>query len=43
VDVRTLVVRGKVKRRGRHNGRRKNWKKAYIRVASGQNLNIYDV
>jgi large subunit ribosomal protein L23 len=42
-DVRTLVVRGKTKRHGRHYGKRKNWKKAYIRVASGQNLNIYDV
>lgn len=42
-DVRTLVVRGKTKRHGRHYGKRKNWKKAYIRVASGQHLNIYDV
>ncbi len=42
-DVNTLVVRGKTKRHGRHYGKRKNWKKAYVRVASGQTLNIYDV
>lgn len=42
-DVRTLIVRGKVKRHGRQFGKRRNWKKAYVSLASGQNLNIYDV
>lgn len=43
LDVRTSVVRGKVKRRGRSFGRRKNWKKAYVRVAAGQTINLFDL
>ena len=42
-DVRTLVVRGKIKRHGRHTGKRKNWKKAYVRLAEGESLNVYEV
>lgn len=42
-DVRTMVVRGKVKRSGRHFGKRRNWKKAYVRLAEGDALNIYEV
>lgn len=42
-DVRTLVVRGKVKRHGRHFGKRRNWKKAYVRLADGETLNVYEV
>ena len=42
-DVRTLVVRGKVKRHGRRFGKRKNWKKAYVRLAEGETLNVYEV
>lgn len=42
-DVRTAIVRGKVKRHGRFFGKRKNWKKAYIRLADGDSLNIYEV
>ena len=41
-SVRTLVVRGKVKRFGRHFGKRKNWKKAYVTVADGHSINIYE-
>jgi large subunit ribosomal protein L23 len=41
VDVRTLVVRGKIKRFGRHMGKRSNWKKAYITLAEGQSLPIF--
>lgn len=41
--VRTIVVRGKVKRHGRHFGKRKNWKKAYVRLNAGESLNLYDV
>ncbi len=39
--VRTLVVRGKVKRFGRHHGRRSNWKKAYVTLVDGDTLNFY--
>ena len=33
--VRTSHVRGKVKRMGRYQGRRPNWKKAWVRLAEG--------
>lgn len=42
VDVRTLIVRGKVKRFGRHYGKRPNWKKAYVKLADGDSLNFYE-
>jgi len=41
-DVRTLIVRGKLKRRGRHLGKRSNWKKAYVRLAEGHSLPLYE-
>jgi large subunit ribosomal protein L23 len=43
VDVRSvqvLNVRGKEKRFGRFTGRRRNWKKAYVRLAQGQEINF---
>ena len=33
-------VKGKAKRFGRFNGRRRNWKKAYVRLAAGQEINF---
>lgn len=36
--VRTLNVKGKTKRFGRFNGRRADWKKAYVTLAPGQEL-----
>ena len=39
--VRTMVVRGKVKRFGRHYGKRPNWKKAYVTVDGDEVLNVY--
>ena len=33
-------VKGKVKRFGRFMGRRRNWKKAYVRLAAGQEINF---
>ena len=33
-------VKGKKKRFGRFIGRRNNWKKAYVRVAEGQEINF---
>lgn len=41
-SVRTLVVPGKNKRFGRHYGRRADWKKAYVRLASGDSINFYE-
>ena len=40
--VRTIIVRGKNKRWGRHVGKRSNWKKAYVTVAEGQSLPVFD-
>ncbi len=40
--VRTLIVRGKIKRFGRHYGKRKNWKKAYVTLAEGNTINLYE-
>lgn len=33
-------VKGKEKRFGRFTGRRRNWKKAYVRLAAGQEINF---
>ncbi|HEX9569564.1 MAG TPA: 50S ribosomal protein L23 [Rhodospirillales bacterium] len=33
-------VKGKTKRFGRFMGRRRNWKKAYVRLAAGQEINF---
>ena len=41
-SVRTLVIRGKLKRFGRHFGKRKNWKKAYVTLSEGHSINIYE-
>ena len=39
--VRTMIVRGKTKRFGRHFGKRKNWKKAYVTLAEGETINVF--
>ncbi len=39
-SVQVLNVRGKEKRFGRWVGRRRNWKKAYVRLAQGQEINF---
>lgn len=41
-NVRTLIVRGKLKRFGRFHGKRKNWKKAYVTLADGHSINLYE-
>jgi len=35
-EVRIARVHGKVRRQGRHSGRRPDWKKAYVRLAAGE-------
>ena len=40
--VRTILMRGKTKRFGRHHGKRSNWKKAYITLAEGHSLNLFE-
>ena len=35
-DVRLFNVRGKVKRMGRYAGKRRDWRKAYVRLKDGE-------
>jgi large subunit ribosomal protein L23 len=35
-EVRLFNVRGKVKRMGRHSGKRRDWRKAYVRLKEGE-------
>ena len=35
-SVRTVQYEGKMKKRGRHEGRRPNWKKAYVTLRKGE-------
>lgn len=39
-DVNTLVVKGKKKGHGQRIGRRSDWKKAYVTLKEGQNLDF---
>ncbi len=41
-DVRTLVVRGKEKRMGRFSGRRPAWKKAFVTLKAGDNIEFFE-
>ena len=38
--VQISIVKGKEKRFGRFIGRRRGWKKAYVRLAAGQEINF---
>ncbi len=38
--VRTVNVKGKSKNFGKRQGKRKDWKKAYVKLAEGSTLNI---
>ena len=42
-DVQVVNCRGKVKRFGKDYGRRQNWKKAYVTLAKGQNIDFMGV
>ena len=39
-SVQVLSVKGKEKRFGRHMGKRRSWKKAYVCLAPGQEINF---
>jgi len=41
-DVQTMHVKGKVKRRGRTLGKRKDWKKAVVTLQSGQRIDFFE-
>ncbi len=40
VDVQVVNVKGKAKRFGAMRGRRSDWKKAYVRLAEGQDIDF---
>ncbi|MBW2192574.1 MAG: 50S ribosomal protein L23 [Deltaproteobacteria bacterium] len=40
--VRTLQVKGKVKRRGRILGKRRNWKKAIVTLMPGERIDFFE-
>lgn len=42
VDVRTMNYRGKARRVGRHIGRRPGYKKAIVKLAEGQQIDVYE-
>ena len=46
-DVRTAIYRGKrsvvMNRKGRFEGYKPNWKKAYVTLAEGETIDIFDV
>ena len=41
-DVRTLVMRGKTKRVGRFSGQRPSWKKAFVTLKPGDNIEFFE-
>ncbi len=43
VDVRTANYLGQVRRLGRTVGRRANWKKAYVTLAPGHKIELFEV
>lgn len=43
VAVRTITVAGKVKRAGKFVGKRSNWKKAYVTLKEGSNVDFFEV
>lgn len=43
VEVNTANIAGKVKRVGRHYGKRSNWKKAYVTLKEGNNVDFFEI
>ncbi|ABB30870.1 Ribosomal protein L25/L23 [Geobacter metallireducens RCH3] len=42
-EVNTVNVAGKLKRVGRHYGKRSNWKKAYVTLKEGNNVDFFEI
>jgi large subunit ribosomal protein L23 len=42
IDVRTQMVRGKLKRVGQFQGRRPHWKKAIVTLKAGQTVEFFE-
>ena len=41
-NVRTMQMRGKVKRQGRHEGKRSDWKKAVVTLQPEQKIDLFE-
>jgi large subunit ribosomal protein L23 len=41
-DVRTMQVRGKLKRQGKYAGRRSDWKKAIVTLGADQKIELFE-
>ncbi|NBU19790.1 50S ribosomal protein L23 [bacterium] len=41
-DVRTMIMHGKVKRVGKFETKRSNWKKALVTLAEGQKIDFFE-
>ena len=41
-SVQTMQVNGKVKRRGRIEGKRRDWKKAIVKLMPGERIDFFD-
>jgi large subunit ribosomal protein L23 len=41
-NVRTMNMRGKIKRMGRFAGKRSDWKKAIVTLAEGDSIDVFD-
>ena len=42
INVNTMNVRGKERRIGVHEGKRPDWKKALIKLAEGDNIEVFE-
>ena len=42
-QVRTMNCRGKVKRLGRYEGKRSDWKKAVVTLAKNDSIDLFDI
>ncbi len=42
VDVRTMQIKGKTKRRGRIVGKRRDWKKALVTLGPGERIDFFE-
>jgi large subunit ribosomal protein L23 len=41
-DVRTIQVTGKIKQRGRITGKRRDWKKAIVKLMPGERIDFFE-
>ena len=41
-DVRTMQIKGKVKQRGRIIGKRRDWKKAIVKLMPGERIDFFE-